>query len=676
MQLSYLLNNMGWSDLIDILLVATVLFIVFQALEQTRAMQLLRGVVILAILGVALLLILPFNTFGLLVRIVLIAGIIALPLLFQDELRRALIGLGQFGQGRRYYSSFDRFKATIIHTVDMAAQRKEGVLIVLEGQTPLTDVIKTGIAVKAEQLSPELLKSIFNPQSPLHDGAVILRNDQLIAAGCILPVFTGYTEEAHLGTRHRAALGISGEYPDALVVLVSEETGRFSVAKSGRLFRRLSTERLGKWLDRFRNQMEGERPSRWTWLRGSGIKSTVTNLLLSIFIAFIAWLSVIYTTNPPQVKTIANVPLETIGPNTGLVVLSEIPDSVNVQVQSSTDRLSRIDASNIRAELNMSDLPAGLNQIPVEVNLSEQGVQLLSLDPSTIDLTLEPLMKREYSPRVSITDPEDLLPGYVLGKIIHSPNVVTVHGPENLVAEVVAVRGELALDGRVNDFQESVPVIPIDREGEPVVGVNSSPQRVLASVPIERTSSTVQVSVIADVDQGSIDQDYEIDQVQVNPPIVSITGSQNDLNELGNYIETEPIDLSGVQSEFSAVVPLVLPEGIVALGDRGQSVTGVEVRIDLSPKTDFQLLEKTIVQRGLDPSSQVEFLPEKVTVLSIGPKPLLDQIRDDSSLIVVYVDLNDLSPGTYYLPLEIEAPNAVDVQTFPSEVQIEIVEGA
>mgnify|MGYP000991515241 CR=1 FL=1 len=225
-QIVYLFQHLIVSDIIDILAVSIIFFVVFQALHRTRALQLLRGAIIVAIFGAAFLVLLPLSTLGWLVRGVLIAGLISLPILFQDELRNVLTGLGQIGRRRVYGSEFEDYKYAIVSAVKNLSARQHGALIVLEGQTPLEDIVETGIPIETSMISSELLQTIFFPNTALHDGAVILRGNRIVAASSILPVETEKTGETHLGTRHRAALGLSAKVLDAMVIVVSEETGR------------------------------------------------------------------------------------------------------------------------------------------------------------------------------------------------------------------------------------------------------------------------------------------------------------------------------------------------------------------------------------------------------------------------------------------------------------------
>ena len=220
-----------------------------------------------------------------------------------------LTGLGQIGRRRYYGSEFEDYKSAIIGAVKNLSARQHGALIVLEGQIPLEDIVETGIPIETSMVSSELLQTIFFPNTALHDGAVILRGNRIVAASCILPVETEKTGDTHLGTRHRAALGLSAKVLDAMVIVVSEETGRISVAQAGQIYLGLTQDQLDSRLERFSEQMSGAVQSRWRWLEDVGARGTITNIGVAILLSIVAWLSVTYQTNPPQQVYIENVPL-------------------------------------------------------------------------------------------------------------------------------------------------------------------------------------------------------------------------------------------------------------------------------------------------------------------------------------------------------------------------------
>jgi diadenylate cyclase len=672
LQLVYLFNHITVAQVLDILLVTVVFFVVFQALHQTRTLQMLRGVIIFAILGVALLVLLPFDTLGWLVRLVLLAGAIALPLLFQDELRRLLIGLGQFGRRRDYLTNFQRFKEVISSAVWDLSSRAEGALIVLEGQTPLEDMIGTGIPLQAEVLTAELLQTIFFPKTPLHDGAVILRGDRLVAASCILPVQTDSTGDTHLGTRHRAALGLTEKVPDALVIVVSEETGRVSVAYAGKLYMGLTPGQLNDWLVQFGQQSVGSQSGHWGWLRGGGWKSTLRNLITAVVLAVIAWLSVTFQTNPPAQSVIEGVPVTVSGPDQGMLLMSELPATVKVRVQTTKDRLDGLDNTALRAEVFLDNLSAGVHNAPIQVTAADPYVQVIQVKPSSAGFTLDTQTTLVLTPTVSVQDLQSLPPGYVVGQINLSPQTVRVTGPKSKLDEIRSTRVDISLNGQRADFQETIAPILLDEKGQVLIGLPTVPDKILATVPVGRTFFTREVAVQAMLDKSKMDANYEITSIQVVPQTVMLAGSNDALSKVKDYLETAPVDLENVYSDLKVEVPLKLPADVSALNAQGDRIITATVQVGISPLTDYLVLDEWVVIAGQPLTATVKITPARVSALLIGPKPLLAGISKNVNLVSVSVDLAGLTPGTYTLPLRVVAPPGVKVQLFPSEVKVVI----
>jgi diadenylate cyclase len=669
-QLSYLYDHITVAQVVDISLVALVFFVAFQALYQTRALQMLRGVIIAAILGGGLVILMPLATLGWLVRIVLIGGAIAMPILFQDELRWALVGLGQFGRKRLYSSDYERFKHTLISALSRIASRNEGALIVLEGQTHLEEIIATGIRLQAAVVTPELLETIFFPNTPMHDGAVVLRGDRLAAASCILPVQTESTGERHLGMRHRAALGLTSKVPDALVLVVSEETGRFSVGFGGKLYFNLALGELEHWLDTFGSQPEENVRLRWRWLRGGGLRSTLTNMLIAILLAVIAWLVVIYQTNPPGQAVIQGVPLQVSGPPAGMALMSSLPETVNVELQSTRDRIGTLNTSSLRAELNLMGLPAGVHSVPVKVSVAYPQAQVLSVIPPSLDVTLEQELRREITPTVMIVDLNLMPPGYVVGEPAVAPGSLSLSGPRSLVERVATARIDLVIGERRADFQDTYRPLLLDSNGYTVEGVQASPQLVVVTVPVRRTSFTRQVGVQAKLDEKGLDADYEVRSIELTPASVTLAGPQADLDSAEPYLATAPISLTGHYSDFTLDSPLVIPHRLTALNDLGEIIQSVKVKITITPIMDYLVLEREPVYLNLPEGAQATGEPSQVAVLLIGPRALLAEIVKNPQMVSVQLDLANLAPGTYTLPVQVQAPQDIQVQLFPKDVTV------
>ncbi len=240
-----LFSYIGITDVLDILATSVLVYYVLLLIRGTRAVQILTGVfVLVGLLGVASLL--HLYLLGTILRLLVVGAAVTLPIVFQPELRRALeqIGRGGFFRLNDEKSTWtrpeDKSIATLARAAFLLSRNKLGALIVLEQQSGLKEFIESGTILDA-QISAELILAIFMPRSPLHDGAMIVRDNILEAAGCFLPLAEQSLAERRVGTRHRAALGLS-EQTDAVVIVVSEETGAISVAREGKLSRPVEEE--------------------------------------------------------------------------------------------------------------------------------------------------------------------------------------------------------------------------------------------------------------------------------------------------------------------------------------------------------------------------------------------------------------------------------------------------
>lgn len=249
----FLLQRLNWLSLLDLFLVAMVFFIVLMLVRDTQAMVLLRGAFLLIILMALLTSAVNLPAFSWLVRNTLPALVFAIPVIFAPEIRRGLERIGRAGGGAVVFRSnpagrleLQKMIKAVVTAVDRLAGRQHGVLIVLQRNESLNEYIQTGVYLNAAVTS-ELLMQIFYPNTPLHDGAVIIADNRIIAASCVMPLSASgiltRTPDRQMGLRHRAALGIS-EASDAIAVVVSEETGSISIAQAGRMIRRLDADRL------------------------------------------------------------------------------------------------------------------------------------------------------------------------------------------------------------------------------------------------------------------------------------------------------------------------------------------------------------------------------------------------------------------------------------------------
>jgi len=238
--------SQSWLNILDIFLVALIFYWLLYLIRDTQGMQLLRGIVIFALVTAIIANVLPFRAFRWLIGKALPALLVAIPVIFQPELRRALERLGRTGSRLtplpRDTVSYEETIEEICKASAQLAERHDGALIVLEVSTGLEEYIETGVQLDA-RVTAELLVTIFFKNTALHDGAVIIRNGRIVAAACVLPLTTTTLPDRQMGLRHRAAVGIT-EATDAIAIVISEETGMIAVAQNGRIIHRRDAKNL------------------------------------------------------------------------------------------------------------------------------------------------------------------------------------------------------------------------------------------------------------------------------------------------------------------------------------------------------------------------------------------------------------------------------------------------
>lgn len=279
-EIVYLFQRLTWMSVLDLFLVTLVVYAVLLLLRDTQVMVLLRGVIIIIVLLALLFTLIELPAFSYLLRTIVPALLFAIPVIFAPEIRRGLEKLGRAGstqllvpKSTNQMQSLEQTIHAIVTACARLSAREHGALIILQRNESLEDFARTGVRLNAA-VTPELLLQIFYPNTPLHDGAVIINNNQIVAGACVMPLSASgiltRSPERQMGLRHRAALG-SSEATDAIAVVVSEESGSISIAHNGRMIRRLDSERLENILLAF------YRPNERT--KQSGILSLIINRL-------------------------------------------------------------------------------------------------------------------------------------------------------------------------------------------------------------------------------------------------------------------------------------------------------------------------------------------------------------------------------------------------------------
>lgn len=257
------------TDVLEILLIAFIVYYIMDWFKKTRAWTLIKGILVL-LLFTAIALVFQFNTIIWIVKNTISVGVIAVIIIFQPEFRRALEQLGRKNFIVSLFSSdedkkMNRVNKKLLNEISKAvfamSEVKTGALIVLEQEVRLGDYERTGISIDGE-VSSQLLLNIFEHNTPLHDGAVLIRDNRIASATCYLPLSDNLDISKALGTRHRAAIGVS-EVSDSITIIVSEETGAVSIAHNGQIFRNLSKDNFTEKIEGLSKKEHAARKMKW-----------------------------------------------------------------------------------------------------------------------------------------------------------------------------------------------------------------------------------------------------------------------------------------------------------------------------------------------------------------------------------------------------------------------------
>lgn len=678
----FLLATLEPLDYLDILLVTAAIYLLFSLIRRSQAAFLLRGIIALMILLLLANLLLPLPTFGTILFYAFLAILIVVPITLQPELRRWLEGFG-----RRFGFSLNNRQGmaevvipTVTRTAENLSTKMTGALIVLEGNVPLTEVLATGVPVNG-RISSELLQTIFFDKTPLHDGAAIIRNDKVLAAGCVLPLTERELRGAYrIGTRHRAAIGMS-EASDALCVVVSEETGNISVAKDGRLERNLDRTTLHQRLSDFYAETAEDQPfNKWrpwaNWKfkmpRPRRILVNLAYLLLSFVLALVATVAVRQQNNPLISTTMTGVTLQQVDElPADSTLITPLPSSVSVNFQTPASELASLGPNSFQAVISLADVQEGANRVPVDVSTSADNVLVLGANPAEVDVTVAPIISKTLPIMAIVTGKDELSSAYeVQGLTSLDPEEAVITGPLPQVERVESVVTEVSVAGATTTVKETSPLVALDVDGQLVDGVTIDPLFVDVTVHVARRIDARDVGVNA-VTEGSPPEEYWLSGLSVDPASITVQGDPNVIAQMGSFVDTLPVDLSGAEGDLIVDTPLDLPEGIQALDGDGNILGTVAVHAQISPRTSDLLTGRPVELINDRGTFTVTLAPPAVQLLLSGPIATIQEIEAKPEMVRVVIDALDLLPGqSVEMTPDIILPEGIRAQMIENSVLV------
>jgi len=395
------------------------------------------------------------------------------------------------------------------------------------------------------------------------------------------------------------------------------------------------------------------------------IANNLSTLLLSLLLATVVWVTAVVTSDPNEVETTKPIPIETVGLSTNMLIIGEVPEYTRITLEAPKSIWGKInsDTNLIRAWIDYSGLEAGEHTIPINVEINANPYKLIGMDPSEVSVLLEPLQTKTIPVQVTVIGEPPL--GYKKEPVQVMPEVVTVSGPESAVSRVSQAKVSLDVSGASQTVTANLDVEIVDSSGAPVEGVAVDPQTVTVTQPISllRGFRNVAVKVVT---EGQVANGYRLTNITVTPPNVTVSSTDPLLiNELPGYIETEPIDLTGLSDDIEINVGLILPEGITLVRE-----PSVLVQVGVAAIESSVIIPLPVEILGLPPDLSVNIAPEYVDALVSGPIPVLESLTPASFRLVI--DLTNLEPGSYQIsPVLDLIPNQVHVESItPDKVNV------
>ena len=375
----------------------------------------------------------------------------------------------------------------------------------------------------------------------------------------------------------------------------------------------------------------------------------VRTFLLALALGVSVWVSAVSGADPNEVRAYPNpIPLEVVGQDPSLVLINEIPSTVQVTLRAPHSVWEILTARDdaIRATLDLSGLSSGNHVLPVKLMVSARPYQIVLANPATVSVDLESLSSQTFPLVLSLSGQPAA--GYQAGDATMDLTEVSISGPESIVDRAERARVLINLDGVRESIDESLPIEIVDAENMPLQGLTINPESVRVSIPISQQGGFRDVAVKVIV-QGQQAAGYRIENISVFPPVVTVFADNPEIvNELPGVVETLPLDLQDRNEDISTRLSLNLPENITLVGAQT-----VQVQVSISPiQTSVTLLNQPIDVIGLPEGLSAQVFPQAVDVIISGPVPVLEVLASQD--ITVSVDVSGHEIGVYQLEPKVE----------------------
>ncbi len=391
---------------------------------------------------------------------------------------------------------------------------------------------------------------------------------------------------------------------------------------------------------------------------------TLARAALAFILATLVWVVAVQQENPIRVDAypVALSIVLTHEP-AGAFVYGQTADSVHVTLRAPQSMWPQLTADQFKAEVDLANKPFGELNLPVKVRSLNPAVQVVRVDPPTVDLHLESTAEQTVHVRITTTGEPAL--GYAARPATAAPDQVAVRGPASFVSQVAQVIGTINAQNARKDVEQTVRLSALDKDGNPVGYVTLTPETVQAHVIVEHLGGFRDLAVKVVV-RGQVAPGYRISNITVSPPIVTVFGASQAIDASPGYVETVPVTVTNAQSDVVERAALNLPGGISLLGD-----PAVEVVVQVEAIQGGLTVERPLTVQGLGQGLEARLSPETIDVILTGPLPKLQSLKPDD--VRVLVDLVDLGVGTHQVTPQPIVPQGVVAETMlPATIQVTV----
>ncbi len=636
--------SFGILDILEIIILIYFTYKIICLLQNTRAWIVLKGTAVIMCAYIVAY-ICSFNVIITIFKSSIGIVAIALTVLFQGELRKILENIGnkEFFHWnlrkktliKKNYLSDESIKEIVCGCKKMS-EEKTGALIVIKRDTPLTEYQTTGISLEC-LISKQMLIQIFEHNTPLHDGAIIIEQNKISSATCYLPLSNNTEINKALGTRHRAAIGIS-EVSDCLVVVVSEETGGISTCRDGELRHGISLQELEEELEKFQEQEEVQLDVK-TNIEHK-IHSNKQQKILATIFAVVIWILLFNINDPVITKTVANIPV-TITNENALTDLNKTYNIISgrtatITVRGRSSDVRKLSEKNIEAIADLNSLSI-TNSIMVQIiNLDKDVTMVENNNAVTVQLEEITSTTLKIETKYSNEMPEDLY----LGKIKAKPGILVISGAASLINQIDRVEVESNAASIYDGKTEVLTPIIYDKNGEPMENHRFN----LSTSEIEIEFSVLETKMVPiDIDINYIKNGKgEITNATIEPKEIMIAADNTVLNNITKLSFPVDIDVSQ-SSDTSHMVKSIIPSDYVEEGvfiKDEAAVININFEYEEYETKKIHLNSKNITLKNKD--EEMEYKLDEFVDLEIKALPsILKNLSIDT--IKGTVDVKELS---------------------------------